>query len=163
MLERILDIFLGIFARITERFAPWHRLPFSLALPSLAGVRINMRTRNLYDCDAAPHPAPPRPENLSPDDLIHARTADGSYNDLGQPGMGMCGARFGRNFPIHSTFGLEGAALLTPSPREISNKLLARDKFVPVLHLNLLVAAWLQFMSMTGWSTRRRPRTIRIN
>lgn len=141
MLERILDIFLGIFARITERFAPWYRLPFSLALPSLAGVRINMRTRNLYDCETAPHPAPPRPE-----DLIHARTADGSYNDLGQPGMGMCGARFGRNFPIHNTFGLEGEALLNPSPREISNKLLARDTFVPVPHLNLLVAAWLQFM-----------------
>ena len=161
MLERILDKLLGLLARLTERFAPWHRLPFPLAVATLAGIRINMRNRNLYDCDTAPHPVPPQPH-----DHLHARTADGCYNDLAQPAMGMRGTRFGRNFPIAKTFGLEGKALLEPSPREISNKLLARKEFVPVPHLNLLVAAWLQFM-VHDWmvhrpSPKRDPHSVPI-
>src|SRR4029077_9746473 len=48
--------------------------------------------------------------------------------------------------PIKETFGAEGASLTKPSPREISERLLARREFVPVPHLNLLVSGWLQFM-----------------
>ena len=112
-----------------------------MALPTLAGLRVNMRWGNLYDTQLSTVPLA-EPEV----DVQTERTANGSYNDLEKPWMGMAGARFGRNFPIDETFGLEGDALVKPSPREISNKLLGRREFVPVPHLNLLVSGWLQFM-----------------
>ena len=80
------------------------------------------------------------------DDPRAARTADGSFNDLEKPWMGMAGARFGRNMPLGETFGEKPPALFDPSPRLVSAKLLARREFVPVPHLNLLAAAWIQFM-----------------
>ncbi len=100
-----------------------------------------MRWGNLFDTQLS-HPPVPQPAV----DVQTERTADGSYNDLEKPWMGMAGARFGRNFPIDETFGLEGDALVTPNPRLISNRLLGRREFVPVPHLNLLVSGWLQFM-----------------
>ena len=72
--------------------------------------------------------------------------ADGSYNDLGCPWMGMAGARFGRNVPISDTHGEQPPELYEPNPRQVSRDLLARRSFVPVPHLNVLVPAWLQFM-----------------
>ena len=135
------DRVLGLVARGSARLAPWHKWPFAVALPTLAGTRINMRWANLFNTQLAPVPVGPPGVDIQTE-----RTADGSYNDLEKPWMGMAGARFGRNFPIDETFGLEGDALTKPSPRTISNKLLARKDFVPVPHLNLFVSAWLQFM-----------------
>ena len=135
------DRVLGFVARRTARLAPWHKWPFAVAIPTLAGTRVNMRWGNLFDTQLAPVPV-----GEPHVDVQTERTADGSYNDLEKPWMGMAGARFGRNFPIEETFGLEGDALTKPSPRAISNKLLARKEFVPVPHLNLFVSAWLQFM-----------------
>lgn len=100
-----------------------------------------MRWGNLFDTQRAAPPCSSPPSNAATE-----RTADGSYNDLEKPWMGMAGARFGRNFPIDETFGLEGDALVKPNPRTISRDLLARREFVPVPHLNLLVSGWLQFM-----------------
>jgi hypothetical protein len=34
---------------------------------------------------------------------LTARTADGTYNDLGSPAMGSAGSRFGRNVPLDRT------------------------------------------------------------
>ncbi|HLZ07223.1 MAG TPA: peroxidase family protein, partial [Chloroflexota bacterium] len=48
--------------------------------------------------------------------------------------------------PLEVTFPGSDAAILTPNPRVVSNRLLARDRFVPATTLNLLAAAWLQFM-----------------
>lgn len=112
-------------------------------MPTIVGTRVNMRQKNLYDCETEPLPSgPARPAF----DVREARTADGSHNDLGCPWMGMAGARFGRNVPIADTFGEQPPDLYTPNPRLISNRLLARREFVPVPHLNVLVPAWLQFM-----------------
>jgi hypothetical protein len=141
MPQTLFDRALGIFARGTTVARPWHRWPFALALPTLAGLRVNMRWKNLYST-VTDRPATPSP----PPDFATQRSADGSYNDLDEPWMGMRETRFGRNFPIDQTFGCEGDRLLKPSPREISNKLLARREFVPVPHLNVLVSGWLQFM-----------------
>ena len=58
----------------------------------------------------------------------------------------MARARFGRNVPIEATYGETEPELYDPNPRLISRKLLARREFIPVPHLNLLVAGWLQFM-----------------
>jgi len=141
----LLESLLGGAARVLSRIQPWHKYPTTLAVPTLAGLRVNMRHENLFDTEmeptiAAPDPAP------GGIDVREARTADGSYNDLSKPWMGMTGARFGRNMPIERTFGEEEPALMTPNPRVISNRLLARKEFVPVPHLNALAGAWLQFM-----------------
>jgi hypothetical protein len=132
----------GLFARFTNRVRVWYRLPYLLAVPTLIGLRVNMRRDNMFSTERDPSllklgaEKPPRDQ----------RTADGSYNDLGCPWMGMAGARFGRNAPIVDTYGEVPPYLYTPNPRVISNALLARKEFIPVRHLNVLAAAWLQFM-----------------
>jgi hypothetical protein len=77
--------------------------------------------------------------------FISARTSEGTCNDLGCPAMGAAGQRFGRNVPVEFAFPDREPALLTPSPRVISRRLLARKEFVPASTLNLLAAAWIQF------------------
>jgi hypothetical protein len=133
---------LGLFARLTSRFRVWYRLPFVFAIPTLLGLRVNMRQQNLFDTERDPSLLVPG----SDADQRDIRQADGSYNDLGCPWMGMANARFGRNVPIAETFGETEPGVYRPNPRLISRKLLARRTFVPVPHLNVLAAAWLQFM-----------------
>ena len=60
--------------------------------------------------------------------------------------MGSASTRFGRNVPISETYPDPEPAILTPNPRTVSLELLTRDTFVPATTLNLLAAAWLQFM-----------------
>ena len=45
---------LGRFARLTNRFRVWYRLPFLLAMPTLVGHRVNMREHNLFDTERDP-------------------------------------------------------------------------------------------------------------
>jgi Animal haem peroxidase len=139
---RLLERLLGRFARLTNRFSIWYRLPFVLAMPTLVGHRVNMREQNLANTER-------NPRQLAPDGTPgrrDQREADGSFNDLGQPWMGMAGARFGRNVPIAETYGEEPPGLYEPNPRLVSRELLQRRSFAPVPHLNVLVPAWLQFM-----------------
>jgi hypothetical protein len=134
-----------LLGRVANRLAerkPWFRWPFLVAVPMIVGHRVTMRQENLTDTEVSP-PAPTAPEGF---DIRGARTPDGSHNDLAKPWMGMAGARFGRNMPREATFGETLPKLMEPSPRLISNRLLARREFVPVPHLNLLAAAWIQFM-----------------
>lgn len=145
MAGSMLEGLLGGTARFLSRFQPWFKYPTGIAVPTLAGLRVNMRHENLFDCETDPRPQAPEPPPGSMD-VREARTADGSFNDLAHPWMGMVGARFGRNMPIEKTFGEEEPALMTPNPRVVSNRLLARKEFIPVPHLNALAAAWLQFM-----------------
>lgn len=125
---------------------PWHKLPILLGLLQLAGFRTKLRKHNLHDTSQLPDkeklPHPPNP--VSDSRHLVARTADGSYNDLDHPEMGMAGTRFGRNVPLEDT-NINEAKLLTPSPRLISNKLLVRKEFQPASFLSLLAAAWIQF------------------
>ncbi|MEA2958313.1 MAG: hypothetical protein QOJ58_3819, partial [Alphaproteobacteria bacterium] len=132
---------LGRFAGLTNRFQVWYRLPFMLAMPTILGHRVNMREHNLSDTERDPTLLKPSTGNGH-----DQRQADGSYNDLGCPWMGMAGARFGRNVPIGDTQGEQPPELYEPNPRQVSRDLLARRSFVPVPHLNVLVPAWLQFM-----------------
>src|SRR5262249_60992021 len=90
---------LGRFARLTNQFRVWYRLPFLLAMPTLVGQRVNMREHNLSDTERDPSLLTPK-GGPSPRDQ---RAADGSYNDLACPWMGMARARFGRNLPIADT------------------------------------------------------------
>jgi hypothetical protein len=124
-----------------SRVAVWHRWPFPFAMVILLADRTKLRWNNLFDTQRAPL-RPAAPDH----DFRAERSADGSYNDLASPWMGMAGARFGRNMPLDRTFGEVPPGLYEPNPRRVSNELLARRDFVPVPHLNVMVAAWLQFM-----------------
>jgi hypothetical protein len=153
-------------AAAVDRTLGWDRLPLPFSLLTLIGIRHTLREQNLHDTgsSAATNPAPP-----SPPDSRHltARTADGTYNDLTQPLMGSAGTRFGRNVPLQYTYPDEEAALLSPSPRRVSRELLTRHTFQPATTLNLLAAAWLQFMIRDwlshGKSEKENPWRIPID
>jgi hypothetical protein len=134
-----------IFTQGTEaidRRVRWYRLPRPLALVVLIGLRTVLRRRNLYDTQSERwHARPP----CSPPHDLTARTLDGSFNDLETPAMGSIGARFGRNVPLAFTYP-DTEHILTPNPRTVSRELLTRDRFIPATTLNMLAAAWLQFM-----------------
>jgi heme peroxidase len=131
-------------AEAVDQSVGWDRLPVPLGLLTLLGLRHTLREQNLSDTEAAnpvdtPAPTPDRPH-------LKARTPDGTYNDLGNPRMGSAGTRFGRNVPLAETYPDPEPALLSPSPRVVSQELLTRHTFQPATTLNLLAAAWLQFM-----------------
>ena len=80
--------------------------------------------------------------------------------DESDPMMGAAGRRFGRNIPLEQCYpDLEN--MLHPNPREISRKLLTRDEFVPAEQLNLLGAAWIQFMQH-GWFNHTHDRKVEL-
>jgi Animal haem peroxidase len=141
----------GLFAKllvsffaVLNRFVPWHKLPPPVGAMNLLAFRYVLRQRNLYDTSGKTLQTASEKVRVNPR-FICARTSEGTCNDLGCPAMGAAGQRFGRNVPLESAFPDKEPALLTPSPREISRRLLARKKFVPASSLNLLAAAWIQF------------------
>ena len=121
----------------------WQNLPTPLSLLTVVGLRHVLREKNLQDTGseaAAGEPAPP------PDNYVTERTPDGTYNDLQHPMMGSANTRFGRNVPLGYTYPVPENDILTPSPRLVSLDLMTRHTFQPAKSLNLLAAAWLQFM-----------------
>lgn len=135
---------LGI-AWLLRRWRPWHEQPRLLGLFSLLAIRIKLRQLNLHDTSllAEPEdlggPAPSAEQRA-------ARTPDGCFNDLGRPGMGAAGTRFGRSVPFWASTTPDEAQLSAPSAREVSRQLLARgEQMAEVPFLNLLAAAWIQF------------------
>jgi hypothetical protein len=132
-------------AEALDRRIGWHRLPTPLGLLVLVGLRNILRQQNLHDTnDAGSAPAagfpPPAAEQLT------SRTPDGSYNSLTSPAMGMAGSRFGRNIPLSAVVEQADAGMLTPNPRVVSRELMTRTEFIPATTVNLLAAAWIQFM-----------------
>jgi hypothetical protein len=123
----------------------WSRLPLPFGVATLIAARVRLRQENLYDTASAPSTNPPALQGASPDYLT-ARTPDGSFNDLDHPEMGSTGTRFGRNVPIARTYQESPERIMQPNPRLVSRELLTRDTFKPATTLNLLAAAWLQFM-----------------
>ena len=132
-------------AQAADRAVGWDKLPRVLGLLVLVGLRNILRQRNLYDTSALPSAVPPKVPDPGPETLT-SRTPDGSYNDLGQPAMGMAGTRFGRNVPLRWGYQEGPDRILDPNPREVSRELLTRHDFIPATSLNLLAAAWIQFM-----------------
>ncbi|GGU50767.1 peroxidase family protein [Streptomyces violascens] len=142
----------------------WDKLPLPLGLGTLLGLRVRYRQENLHDTNKIP--AVNVPEPVPPKDSFKVnRTADGSYNDLDQPRMGMAGTRFGRNIPLDKIASATPADVLSePNPRKVSRELLTRDTFISADSVNSLVAAWLQFMVRDwfshGPSPTDRPWTV---
>lgn len=124
----------------------WDRFPLLIGLVVLVGLRTVLRSRNLYDTTGVKLSSKDRPvPGEQGARYITARTTDGSYNDLAHPTMGSVNTRFGRNVPLKDAYPDE-ASVLTPNPRTVSLALLTRDTFQPVTILNMLAAAWVQFM-----------------
>ncbi|WP_414541844.1 peroxidase family protein [Nostoc sp. CCY0012] len=131
---------------------PWHKLPTPLALLKLVQFRGKLRKDNLHDTAQLPDTSKLAQPTPSPDGKhLKVRTADGSYNDLQKPEMGMAGTRFGRNVPLQDAKANE-KDLLTPNPRTVSRVLLARDEFQPATILNLMAASWIQFQTHDWFS-----------
>lgn len=144
MLEKLLTLL----SRLVERTVGWTRLPPLLGLGAIIGNRTLLREHNLSDTETAPPNLDgPRDPGLPADfDRRGFRMPDGSFNDPAAPWMGMAGRRFGRNVPLSKGYGEREPDLMSPSPRVISNRLMARRSFVPVPSLNVMAAAWIQFM-----------------
>ena len=137
-----------------DRTIGWDKLSTPLGLAVLVGIRNVLRQRNLHDANLAPTagdaPLPPFEPRL-----LTMRSADGTYNDLGDPKMGRAGSRFGRNVPLDKTWPDADPGEQDPSPRLVSRELLTRDPFQPATTVNALAAAWLQFM-IRDWFSHGR-------
>jgi hypothetical protein len=145
---RGLSLLSALFARAAVRIdhsIGWDKLPIPLALPVLIALRMLYRWRNLYDTSSLPTIEQPTPVADGPRHLT-TRTADGTFNDLREPRMGSVGQRFGRNIPLEHAYPESEPSILEPNPRIVSRELLTRDQFQPATTLNVLAAAWLQFM-----------------
>jgi hypothetical protein len=127
----------------------WPKLPVPLGLLVLIGERIKLRAENLYDTNALPTLPLPPPEQTGP---LTNRSHNGTFNDLSYPAMGSARTRFGRNVPHEETYPDPMPALMTPNPRTVSLELLTRKEFQPATSLNMLAAAWIQFM-VRDWFT----------
>ena len=160
---------------------PWYRLSTWGGVFNLGALRVVLREKNLHDTSTIPVSNPDGFAALPPfhpRDLVE-RNMDGYYNDLNKPAMGSAsdpalanedsmyftktnpGARFGRNVPLAEAFPDEGPALLEPSPRVVSNELLARRSFIPAPTLNFLAAAWIQFETH-DWFNHGEPITDKV-
>lgn len=146
------------YARI-NRTRPWYRLPFLLGLFNLIALRDQLREDNLVDTrtpGGAGLTAGVTPVTVG-EERRRFRTADGSYNDLGDPDMGRAGTRFARNVPLAHAWPADGDELMTPNPREISRTLMRRETFTPATSINLLAAAWIQFQTHDWFAHGREP------
>src|SRR5271167_264549 len=112
-------------AQTADQKIGWDKLPKPIGLLVLIGLRNILRQRNLYDTSSLPahDPVQPGPQTTA---ALSGRTADGSYNDLQQPTIGMAGTRFGRNIPLSAAYQESPADLLSPNPRTVSRELLTR-------------------------------------
>lgn len=160
---------LARFYRLINRFVPWHKLPsrpfprFSLRLWNLPALREDLREFNLYDTSRLPlRPEPPgnppilneagipganpfRPVDPFQERDLKYRRADGAHTDLQCPAMARNMSRYARNFPPEESIPRPGFESESPTPREVSEKLMLRDSFRPATTLNILAAAWIQF------------------
>jgi hypothetical protein len=120
----------------------WYTLPRPAQGIRLYQTREELRENNLADTEEPPLETSTAPPGGG---AYNVRTSDGTYNDLTCPRMGSAGMRFGRNVPLNEAFP-DTANLMTPSPRQVSLELLTRTTFQPATILNVIAAAWIQFM-----------------
>ncbi|TDN92912.1 peroxidase family protein [Microbacterium sp. BK668] len=154
---------IGVYTRVNRR-TPWHRLPFLFSLLNLIALRDQLRAENLIDT-RTPGDGGRRP-GVAPADATDLqrrfRTADGSYNDLSDPDMGMATTRFARNVALDKARPAEMPDLAAPNAREISQRLMRRDEFTPATSINLLAAAWIQFQTH-DWFAHGREEDLTID
>lgn len=138
---------INLFAFINT-YIPWHKLPTPLGIINILTFRWQLRAENLFDTYPSWNSqGNPKAEPMPDTKFYAVRNSDGKFNDLDSPRMGCTGMRFGRNVPRSNTKPPNHEELMTPNPREISEKLLQRKPgtFKPATIVNLLAAAWIQF------------------
>jgi hypothetical protein len=138
--------------RAINFFVRWDKLPRLLGAANLSAFRDRLREHNLH------HTGYGTTSSRWSTGNDRWRSADGSFNSLDHPRMGMAGARFGRNFALSECVPDSLDDLLEPSPRVISEELLARHEFIPATSLNLLAAAWIQFETH-NWFSHGAPKS----
>ncbi len=131
----------------------WYELPQLFAMVRLIEIRNELRAQNLVDTEEPQLPVVPVPKDLDPA-LKQYRTLDGTYDELTCPSMGAAGRRFGRNVALDQAFP-DLPNLMVPNPRVVSRELMTRDTFKPATILNMLAAAWIQFM-VHDWFAHKR-------
>jgi hypothetical protein len=178
-------LYVGFF-QVLNLFVPWHKLPTLIAVTNLGALREVLRAKNLHNTSDIAVTEEKGLRDTVPYDPRYQceREEDGQYNDLTKPTMGNAaqspndplnnteftlsnpGARFGRNIPLTEVDPTRDGDILDPSPRLVSNRLLARQKksdgsddFKPATILNLLAAAWIQFQTH-DWFNHGNPRPI---
>ena len=154
-------LYIGFF-NVVNLFSPWHKLSTLMGLINLGAYRETLRAKNLCNTSGIPVTNQQNLTMTPKFDsaFVGKRHDDGYYDDLHKPSMGAAstntetvapvgsctqathdsmyfnmsqpGARFGRNVPLSEATPDE-ANLLTPSPRLISNELLARTDFKPAV------------------------------
>ncbi|KAH7631581.1 hypothetical protein SMAC4_08010 [Sordaria macrospora] len=135
---------------LLNKLIPWYKLPGFIGAFNLAFLRIELQQYNLHDAYSTPTAQGSSiTDPLDNRRYLGARNSDGKFNDLKQPKMGCTGMRFGRNFPREACGKPTEEELMTPNPRMISERFMARKegKFIPATTLNLLAAAWIQFQT----------------
>jgi len=175
--------FLFVFRNI-NRIWNWYELPKWVGIANLAALREELRIYNLHstsqDRIQMTNPQGQSSTTQCPFAAIW-RQSDGSFNDPVNPTMGIASqaplgspsidfthshpdSRFGRNMPLDALEPSPNASpsrVVTPNPRIVSCKLLARDPQQPggqklATSLNLLAAAWIQFQTH-GWFSHGTP------
>ena len=114
-------------------------------LAKLASMRVVLESSNLWDMYKEWYPT----TNCSTGDFL-IRKLDGTCNDKTLPAMGSVGTRFSRNVMPLFLINRNDTEILTPNPRLVSRKLLAKkkgEKSKVYPHLSLFVTAWIQFQT----------------
>jgi heme peroxidase len=170
--------------QLLNLLVPWYKLPTLFGLLNIGALREVLRAKNLHDTSGIPVTEQSGVRPTVPFDVRYRaeRQDDGWYNDRHKPTMGSAslnpddpldgsaftksnqGARFGRNIPLGEVKPTHDGAILDPSPRLVSNRLLARlgdgsKDYAPAPILNLLAAAWIQFQTH-DWFNHGTPRPI---
>lgn len=132
-----------------EIWTNWYRRPVTLGILTLAYMRNKLNRYNLRNTYPKGSLIGFQPQGQTPPQgVTHFRTADGSWNNLANPKEGAAGTRFMRNVREAVARAETGDRLIHPNPRELSRKLLTRQgEMKPIPFLNVLAAAWIQFMN----------------
>lgn len=156
---------LGWIFNVINKVVAWHRLPKWLGVLNLLVFRNELRAKNLYDVYPSPdYQGTAQDEPVEDSRYLSVRDSDGRFNSLEQPLMGCTGMRLGRNVPRRCTKAPTEEELLTPNPRIISERLLARQpgQFKPATIVNLLAAAWIQFQVHDWFSHEASTEEVEI-
>ena len=139
--------------KILNRFVPWYKFGWHVALLNLSVLREELRAKNLIDTEKREAPPKPVPVPPSVPEVVRTmRTFDGTYNDLSDPKMGADDSTFGRM--MAPKYRPESFDL--PDPILVSRELMFRKAFIPARSLNMLAAAWIQFQ-VHDWVNHKRP------
>lgn len=116
-------------------------IPIDAFLP-LGLLRLVLHRGLLQELNLLEAPDAPKPEPANPP--LPYRTGDATGTDINDKYAGAQGTPFARNMPPHP----KPDPLRDPPVQLVAQRLLARDRFQPAgMQLNVLAAAWIQFMS----------------